>query len=67
MEQEGPLNADTMRSDTPNRERCIRTTPANANDGALEGLHALALPLNNPHKHLDRVTWAQLRDIWVSL
>jgi hypothetical protein len=66
VKQEGPLNTNAVRGDPPNRERCARSAPANANDGALEDLHALALPFNNAHVYFDGIAGAQLRNIRVS-
>lgn len=67
MKQERSLDADTVGGDAPNRERGARSTPADAENGALEGLHAFAFTFDDADVHLDGVARLQLGDVWISL
>ena len=65
VKQEGAFNTNTVRGYPPNRERCVRSASAYAEDGSLEDLHPLPLPLNDAHVHLDGIAGAQVRYVWI--
>jgi len=58
MEQEGPFHTNPVRRDAPHGEGGICSAAADTNDRALEGLHALALTLDDADVYLHAVARA---------
>jgi hypothetical protein len=66
MQQEGSFHPDSVGCDATHSKGFACSAPSDANEGALEGLHALAFTLDDADVYLDCVARVQLRDTRVS-